>query len=597
MYKKYREIAVNFLEKLPFSTFLLIWTILNLWQAGLTDLSHDEAYYRLYALRLDWGYFDHPPMIALFVRMGLWLGGALGVRLMSVFAQVGCLFLLHEIVKNNQKTLGIGSEIAFRLAVLSIPLFQVFGFIATPDSPLLLFGALFLWAYQRFLGSSSFKNATILGISMAFLLWSKYHGLLFIVFAASANWRILLRNIWSYWAILVGILLFSPHLFWQFHNNFPTFSYHLSERVSTFEWSYVPEYFLNTFLLFNPLIWFILLPILSNFIVKKDKKTESYWGGGNLIGLASVWVILGFFIFFLYSTRRGHVQPQWSVLISLPIILILSQIDMKKQGNRLKNAAFIGFLLLILIRFVLIFDVLPIKNEYHGNKEFCEKIYENSEGRPVIFQSSYQQAAIFDFYHQKLNKNRRPYDDISTHNARVLIGRKTQFDIWNISEKLDGKPIFYVSQAAFGDPNRKEIKLKNGEIFYMYPLKKYMALDKLDCEIEKISHNDEQKQYIFEIYIDNKKNEQLDYLDKLKDGSLTFQVLGYKNGEKNPSQMLDLKTKHITEISKNRNLLTASIPDSLIHSPDLRTFEAQTYVVQQQLIQHHVSKKVSLFVN
>ncbi|MFM2266787.1 MAG: hypothetical protein RL757_228, partial [Bacteroidota bacterium] len=122
MYKKYREIGVNFLEKLPFSIFLLSWAILNLLQAGLTDLSHDEAYYRLYALRLDWGYFDHPPMIALFVRMGLWLGGALGVRLMSVFAQVGCLFLLHEMVKNSRHSLGIGSEIAFRLAVLSIPL-------------------------------------------------------------------------------------------------------------------------------------------------------------------------------------------------------------------------------------------------------------------------------------------------------------------------------------------------------------------------------------------------------------------------------------------------------------------------------------------
>jgi hypothetical protein len=476
-------------------------------------------------------------------------------------------------------------------------LFQVFGFIATPDSPLLLFGALFLWSYQRFLGRLDVKNATILGISMAFLLWSKYHGLLFIVFAATANWRILLRSIWSYWAVLVGILLFSPHLFWQFQNNFPTFSYHLSERVSTFEWSYVPEYFLNTFLLFNPIVWWILFPIFGSFFKKNDEKIGLYWGGGNLMRRAMIFVILGFLLFFLYSTRRGHVQPQWSVLISLPIILILSQIDMEKQGNRLKNAAFIGFLLLILIRFVLIFDVLPIKNEYHGNQEFCEKIYENAEGRPVVFQSSYQQAAIFDFYHQQLNKNRRPYDDIATHNARVLIGRKTQFDLWNIAEKLDGKPIFYVTQAAFGDPNRKEIKLKNGEIFYMYPLEKYMALDKLDCEIKQIAHDNEQKKYIFEINIDNKKNEQLDYLDKLKDGSVTFQILGYKNGEKNPSQMLDLKTQHIAEISKTMNLATASIADSLIHSSDFQTFEVQTYLVQQQLIQHHVSKKATLRLN
>ncbi|HSC36271.1 MAG TPA: glycosyltransferase family 39 protein, partial [Chitinophagaceae bacterium] len=37
--------------------------------AGMTELNNDEVYYRLYALKLQWNYFDHPPMIAVMLKL------------------------------------------------------------------------------------------------------------------------------------------------------------------------------------------------------------------------------------------------------------------------------------------------------------------------------------------------------------------------------------------------------------------------------------------------------------------------------------------------------------------------------------------------
>ena len=47
---------------LPISILLLF--ILNVVQGGTTELLPDEAYYWVYSQYLDWGFFDHPPLVA-----------------------------------------------------------------------------------------------------------------------------------------------------------------------------------------------------------------------------------------------------------------------------------------------------------------------------------------------------------------------------------------------------------------------------------------------------------------------------------------------------------------------------------------------------
>src|SRR5664279_2164938 len=88
----------------PFTFLLVLWGILNLLQAWLTPLNDDEAYYWMYSKYLAWGYFDHPPMIALMIRIGYsFFHNELGVRLIVVLTQLIALSVIWLLTDKGQR--------------------------------------------------------------------------------------------------------------------------------------------------------------------------------------------------------------------------------------------------------------------------------------------------------------------------------------------------------------------------------------------------------------------------------------------------------------------------------------------------------------
>lgn len=65
MFSKLKSLS----EAIKIGHVVLIWLVLNLVSASFTLLYTDESYYILFAQQLSFGYFDHPPMIALFIRL------------------------------------------------------------------------------------------------------------------------------------------------------------------------------------------------------------------------------------------------------------------------------------------------------------------------------------------------------------------------------------------------------------------------------------------------------------------------------------------------------------------------------------------------
>src|ERR1700754_4775394 len=85
--------------------FLLVWLLLALFQAGCTELMDDEAYYWVYSRHLDWGYFDHPPMVALLIRIGYTLfHNEFGVRVCMVVLNLLTLIITDKLLprKDNR---------------------------------------------------------------------------------------------------------------------------------------------------------------------------------------------------------------------------------------------------------------------------------------------------------------------------------------------------------------------------------------------------------------------------------------------------------------------------------------------------------------
>src|ERR1700744_2524791 len=72
--------------------------LLRLVGAAWTPLTFDEAYYWTWSKHLAFGYYDHPPGVALVIRLGTMIAGdtALGVRLVSILLALPMSYAVYR---------------------------------------------------------------------------------------------------------------------------------------------------------------------------------------------------------------------------------------------------------------------------------------------------------------------------------------------------------------------------------------------------------------------------------------------------------------------------------------------------------------------
>ena len=394
--------------------FLLVWLVLNLLQAGLTELDPDEAYYFMYSRDLAWGYFDHPPVIALMIRLGRTLfSGELGVRFCTVALELGTFYLIWILAGRPLQKRDQWLLVAM---IASMPMLQIYGFIATPDGPLLFFATWFFLLYQAFVKEDSWKNTLLLGLCMSLMLYSKYHGVLLILLFLASNPSLLL-NPRFYIASVFGALLFLPHLYWQYANDFPSLRYHFFGRNSAYVFKNTTWYLANQLLILNPFFTPIAL-----WAIWKFQPTEKLHRGFYFI-------MVGFWSFFLLTTYKGHAEPQWTAILSIPVLLITFWMlkDREKLRKWIMILSLVSGLIFILARIVLVVNVFNIPSEFHRS-DWIYELQEKAEGHPVVFQDTYRDAGKYTFY---------TGEDCYTF-ADVLY-RKNQYDIWDLEKEIHDK--------------------------------------------------------------------------------------------------------------------------------------------------------------
>lgn len=427
-----------------FFIFLLLWLIFNSLQAGLTELDPDEAYYWVYSQQLDWGYFDHPPMIALLIKAGeALLPGAIGVRLFPILLSLGTFYILWKLLELENNYSGTRLLIAL---IIAMPFLNVYSFIATPDAPLLFFAVLYLWIYRQFMERADLGTTLLLGTTMAALLYSKYHGVLWILFLLAADWKAL-KNPRFYLASIWGALLFFPHLYWQYTNDFPSFTYHLSGRNDQYEFRYTTTYLLNQFLVFSPFLIGFLIFALVKF--RSRSVFERSWK----------YLILGFFFFFLALTGKGHAEPQWTVLAVLPAILLLYQsVDRALLGRKwVMRMCGLSFGVLLIARVLIVLPQNKVDSDFH-KKHRAFIVAEQASGLPVLFMDTYRAPSKYAFY-----TGAPPYA------LTDVYYRKNQYDIWDWAKDLHNQRVMVNAQKGiecdFCRPLRMEGEVKGTLVF------------------------------------------------------------------------------------------------------------------------------------
>ena len=219
------------------SLFILIALslLIKLLCIGSNDLLVEEAYYWNYSIHPDFSYLDHPPMVALLIRISTYFFGIneFGVRFPAIVCWLVTAlfsFKLTELIKAHA-----GIYAIFLLAIL--PFFFIHSLVITPDIPLITcWAAAVFYLYKAMVFNQ--KNAWFFaGIWLGLGLLSKYtivllgiSTLLYLIFVPNARKWFCKRQ--PYFCLFITIALFSPVLYWNAKHEWVSFAFQSTRRLN-----------------------------------------------------------------------------------------------------------------------------------------------------------------------------------------------------------------------------------------------------------------------------------------------------------------------------------------------------------------------------
>ena len=185
----------------------------------------DELYYLDMARHLDWGYVDAAPLIALYAKVALLLGGSLeALRMIPALAGTALLattmFLARELGANRYGQFLAG------LAILLCPSVLVADSLLTMNAvePLIWMGSLLVVA--RILRTSDSRLWLWFGVLCGIGLENKHSTLSFgfavtVALLLTQQRREFARS-WIWIGGAIALALFLPNIVWQINHHFPT---------------------------------------------------------------------------------------------------------------------------------------------------------------------------------------------------------------------------------------------------------------------------------------------------------------------------------------------------------------------------------------
>ena len=452
-----------------FNILILTYVFVNLLQAIFTPIHDDESYYWIYSQSLDWGYFDHPPIVAVIVKIGTLLFGksTLGIRFVTVLLSGLTIFFSWNLVSDKLKTKE-NSFLIFVAILVSIPGFNMYGFITTPDVPLLFSFVLYLLALRKLLSKQTLVNSLLWAITAALMILSKYHGGLIILITVLVQPK-LLKQWTTYLAGFVALLLISPHLYWQYNHDFISFDYHLFQRTSgVFTIDNPIGYIGSTIGILNPAL-FVLISIITF-------KFRNLISNGSKLYFRIFWGIIIFF--FLYSFR-SRIEAHWVVAALIPMVLILHEVIVgsNKYQKSIKWITIVSIGLLIIVRFVFVFSAdfqkitLGYGEEYYKS---VERIV--PDDRKMVFMNSFQKTSKYYFYTGR--------DSWSYNNVYY---RKNQYDLGAYDTIFNNANVLLISwwNSKYFSP----VKLDNGMSYKIALIDNYTIFTKVKGTIDNIPVN------------------------------------------------------------------------------------------------------------
>ena len=332
---------------------VVIFTFLRILLSSFLNLGNDESYYLSFAQQLQINYFDHPPMVAIwlrfftanlalqdhlfFIRLGSWVACALS-----------SFFIYKTITAVSTARAGFAGVFLYNISFYAS---ITAGLFIYPDTPQMVF-----WTASMYFITQIFRNDKkilpwlFFGVCAGLSIMSKVHAVF--LWGGVFLYAVFYRRSWFnnkgfYISAIATAIIISPILIWNIQNDFITFRFH-GERVvvnekSGFHFMGLLREIVGQIVINNP---FTVGLIIFFFSKKYASNTSSAVKVFKLMGIPLLVVI--FFISMFRTTL-----PHWSgpaYISLLPIAAIgLSEMSFAKFKVFTISACSYTIILILLI--------------------------------------------------------------------------------------------------------------------------------------------------------------------------------------------------------------------------------------------------------
>lgn len=294
------------------ATYLLVafFVAIHLLLNSAVGLGVDEAHYGLFALNLDWSYFDHPPMVGWLLALGLPFGlSDISLRVIPTlimgFNSLLLIKLSQQLYTNNPRTV-FYSLALFHLGLIT----QLLGWGMVPDVPLMTWNLLvvlvafklyqeFSWklwlAFGLLVGLSGLTKYTAIVIPIALLFW-------LVAEKRLVNW---LKQPGLWVAIVMAGIMILPVIYWNATNDWVSLDYQFNHGTEG-EWqlSNVLKMLLVQFATYSPILFILgIVYLVSRFKQSGDHKSRL------VLSMALTHLAL-----VAWSAGNGEILPHWAAL-------------------------------------------------------------------------------------------------------------------------------------------------------------------------------------------------------------------------------------------------------------------------------------------
>lgn len=450
--------------RVSFLIVIVLFLLLHLFFMLSANLLVEEAYYWNYANHLDFSFLDHPPMVALLIKLGITLLGnnEWGVR----FATIPCWILTGYFSFKLTNSIKRGAGI-YAIALLSVlPFFFIHSHIITPDIPLILsWSATLYYLYQALVLEQS-KKWYLAGLWIGLGLLSKYT--IVLLGLATVTYLILEPDSrkWffrkePYLCALISVLLFFPVIYWNATHQWASFQFQSTRRLQ--------EHYTFSLHIFIGVLLVFLTPagLFGGWLLytKEQAKNLITTKTKRFLQVYTTVPLLFFLLFSLFHVLKVNwIGP--SLLATIPWFAILIAHDQKIIGLSTRKSWITTCAVLLVCYSGILYCIFSGKpqtlNHYLFPKlihwddftwqlhRLADTVESKNHDTPIIVPLDvYNIGSEFNFYQKKLLEHRQIDSSYQVIGSHVFGLNSLMYQYWGSAEETKGRLLLLISRELY----------------------------------------------------------------------------------------------------------------------------------------------------